>query len=85
MKFTSKDLLDSFVNVIEKEDREELDDVDIVVDFDDLILARNLGMFGHRFLHLSPFQPTPIKPRSITHTSQAIKNFKKFTSCSEKV
>ena len=37
MKFTSKDLLDSFVNVIEKEDREELDDVDIVVDFDDLI------------------------------------------------
>ena len=49
------------------------------------ILARNLGLFGHRFLHLSPFQQTPIKPRSITHTSQAIKNFKKFTSGSEKV
>ena len=37
IKFTSKDLFDSFVNMIEKEDREELDDDDIVVDFDDLI------------------------------------------------
>ena len=37
IKFTSKDLLDSFVNMTEKEDREELDDDDIVVNFDDLI------------------------------------------------
>ena len=36
IKFTFKDLLDSFVNMTEKEDREELDD-DIVVNFDDLI------------------------------------------------
>jgi len=41
MKFTSKNLLNSFVNIIEKEDREELDDDDIVVDFDDLIVEND--------------------------------------------
>ena len=41
MTFTSKDLLNSFVNIIEKEDREELDDDDIVVDFDDLIVEND--------------------------------------------
>ena len=41
MKFTSKNLLNSFVNIIEKEDREELDDDHIGVDFDNLIEENN--------------------------------------------
>ena len=41
MKITCKKLLDFFVNMTEKEYREELDDDHIGVDFDDLIEENN--------------------------------------------